>query len=173
MKTITSFLLSILLTVISFYVLALAIHSIQLSNYTFTNNQLTGVFDFQFTFLFCALAQASVALFIFAQAIKVFNISANYYRTYQVNKRERDIVREIENTKYHKLFMDLNATNDADKKEQVYNEFKNHGTCEVACDGGEVVDVYNESIDLRKHNEDVFNAPNYDLLNFTRKVIKV
>jgi hypothetical protein len=177
MKTITSFLISVLLTILSGYVLALAIHSIQLSNYTFTNNQLTGVFDFQFTFLFCALAQVVVSLFILSNAIKVFNISIDFYTKYQIGKRERDILKDIEQAKYHKLYTDLNATNSVDKKEEVYNTFKNHGTVEVACDAGEVVDIYNESLGLSKEVQAVkdfnFEAPNYDLLNFRRKTVKV
>lgn len=125
MKTITAFLLGVLLAVLSLTFVGLAFKSIDLSNQLYTTKGITDVQDFQFTFLTVALVQLVLAIILATYSFISFQLFLKYFNRYLADKRDRDVKKHIEDAKYNGLVDALNATNTIELKEKRVEDYYN------------------------------------------------
>ena len=123
MKTITSFLLFVLLLLISGVIAAFAVQSVSYAQGTYFESKDGTPITFVLPLLTFALLQIVLAGFIFINAMKCLKLFIGFYTTYREKVRDNKIFDLVEEAEYDKLYKDLRDTNEPDKLKTIIREF--------------------------------------------------
>ena len=123
MKTITSFLLFVLLLIISGVITAFAVQSVSYSQGTYFEINDGTPMKFVLPLLTFALLQIVLAGFIFINAMKCLKLFIGFYTRYREKVRDNKIFDLVEEAEYDKLYKDLWDTNEPDKLKTLIREF--------------------------------------------------
>lgn len=123
MKTITSFIITVVLLLLSFTVLYFAVNTF-INAFTVCYNNTTGELqDLTVPFLVYGFLQLCVSLFIFLNAIKTFKLFLTFYSKYQHKKRDTMIRKAVEESKYNELLKNMQNTNKPESLDTLVSDF--------------------------------------------------
>lgn len=125
MKTISSFLLGVLFIITSILFLSFAIKAIDNSNQLYITTTNSEPQDFEVTFLFTAVMLLILTGLSIVLSVTSFKVFYSYYLEAIKRKRDNDILNNLKDSKYDKLYADLNATNIYEQKAQIVKQFYN------------------------------------------------
>jgi hypothetical protein len=126
MKTITTFFLGMLSSFLALFLIGMAVKYITLSTYLYGNVNETAtesvIYDFQFTMLL-ALVQLLCAIALIAFSAKCFQIFNGFYNKLIKTRKDKDIYKQAENTRYDELYAKLKDTNIPDLQDSLIKDF--------------------------------------------------
>lgn len=111
MKTITSYLIAVVLSLLSGLVFYFATQTFVNAFTVYYNNTTGELQDLTIPLLVYGFIQLCASVYIALQAIHSFKMFLDFYSKYQHKKRDAIIKKTIEDTKYDTLFKDLQNTN--------------------------------------------------------------
>lgn len=123
MKTITTFIISLALLILSIAVMFYSINTFRYISTTFYNQGATDTYSFSFTFVLASVLSFIFAIILIIQSIKWYSIHRKYYSSYLRDKRDREIKDKVENAKYNHLYSDLRDSNTIEEKELILKAF--------------------------------------------------
>ena len=123
MKTITSFLLFVLLLLISGVITAFAVQSVSYAQGTYFESNDGTPMTFVLPLLTFALLQIILAGFVFINAMKCLKLFMGFYTNYREKVRDNKILDLVEEAEYDKLYKDLRDTNEPDKLKTIISDF--------------------------------------------------
>lgn len=123
MKTIKFFLTGVLSLFVTVLLLRYAVLSLQYMTNEFTTIDSKDIYNFGFTFAIQAIILVALAFSSIAFAIASFKLTSKYYHIGAKAKRERQLLKHIEDEKYNELITKLRSTNDIATKSRYIDEY--------------------------------------------------
>lgn len=123
MKTITSFLLSLVFILVSGLIFSFSLKTFGNAFTPYVNNETGELVDFTIPLLIYGLLQLCLSLFILVNSFKCFHLFLSLYSKYKETKRDNDIHKTVKEAKYEELYKEMRGTNLPDKLEETVHTF--------------------------------------------------
>jgi hypothetical protein len=123
MKTTITFFLGILCLLITTILTIEVVQAVNNANQSYMGNTTGELYEFKTTFLFTAFVLALLSIVFIAHAVYLFKLFYSNYCNIMKKKRDNDIRNQVLDSKYDKLYLDLNSTNIYEEKQKIINKF--------------------------------------------------